>query len=1053
MSRERLTLHQDDHLPRPWNGRFVDSKWTGWKALTTFLILPLLFGCNSDRSSSPRNESGQASTTNSSSPLSEDTSVDPDLASNPLASEPVSAKSNSTAKQSPDASVNSEAMPFPAEQVQSLIAEGDLRGAEKILHPYLIASPDDPIALFTLAQLHAASDDLETAIKTLRHPAIQESDAALPALGTTADWLVQLGRPEEAADCYRQMLRVAPDAVMIHRRLAGLMIRMGRPQLAQGSLRQLCRSGDVRRPELAALISISQVDSSRPIGPIAKARQLAKQHDYQGAADQLASRPPTQYQTSDVEAFHTRMLAELQQDKMVEERLAQGRVDQQAYSDYWAALGIHSLRRKNFEAAISAFSNAVTIDPTDASSIQRLSQTYRTSGKIQLADQHHQRFRQVLKTIRLSNQIADSPSEDTMQELADALDSLDRPLEAVLWRTIAASRQSDSADQVRALVEQFSSIAQSGNAFPPTSLPDAKRNIILPDSGTTPNRSNQPRIASGNRSYDWPSPPETAVWQNIAGDVSLNHQFRVAKEPQSKAFAIYQSLGGGIAAIDFDLDGRCDLYCAQGAADPPDFQSDEPNPLYRNIETQVKDISQWAGTGETMYTLGVTAGDWNQDGFDDLAVNQFGSVVLLTNRGDGTFQRSVLLEKPTTWLPSSIVISDINADGLQDLIALAYADSEEIWKKPPVNEEGRPTYLIGPASFAGAANLALLGTPTGWEDGFNEIRASEETVTDTSLGIIVGLDVGKTIAGKNASDVQVNSIFVGNDQQNDRLWTHSNVAQHGWEETAMVHGCAFGSFGNPSASMGIAAADFNQDGQEDLHITNFQDEPASLFYGCRSGYRDHSIGSGLHRHSFNVLGFGTAALDFDLNGLPDLMVTNGYIDDPAEQTPPYEQPMQLLVRQDKKYQLQPVSDSSGYWSRPHVGRAMARLDFDGDGRDDVAITNLNENSAILLNRTETAHHWIRVSLVGKTSTRNAVGAAIKVIGKDRTYTHRVTSGDGFLCRDEPEMTIGLGHQEDNVDVEVRWPNGTLQHWNDVEIDTSWMFLESEPSAFEIPIHQ
>lgn len=1053
MSRERLTLHQDDHQPCPWNRRLIDSRWTGRKVLTTLMILPLLFGCNPDRSSSSRSDDEQASTPDSSSPPSEHANVDSHLASNPLDSEPMTAASNSTENQPHDTSSNSAAMPFPAEQVQSLIQAGDLRGAEQILHPYLVASPNDPVALFTLAQLHAASDDLETAIKTLRHPAIQESDGALPALGTTADWLVQLGRPEEAADCYRQMLRVAPDAVMIHRRLADLMIRMGRPQLAQASLRQLCRSGDVRRPELAALISISQVDSSRPIGPVAKARQLAKEHDYQGAADQLASRPRTEYQTPDVEAFHTRMMAELQQDKTVAERLAQGRVDQQAYSDYWAALGIHSLRRKDIDAAISAFSNAITIDPTDASSIQRLSQAYRTSGDIQLADQHHQQFRRVLKTIRLSNQIAESPSEDTMQELADALDSLDRPLEAVLWRTIAASRQNDSADQVSSLVDQFSSIAKSDNAFPPSTLPEAKRNVVLPDSVTPPNRSDRPRIASGSRSHDWPPPPETATWQNIAADVGLNHQFRVAKEPQSKAFAIYQSLGGGIAAIDFDLDGRCDLYCAQGAADPPAFESDEPNPLYRNIDKKVKDVSQWAGTGETMYTLGVTAGDWNQDGFDDLAVNQFGSVVLLTNCGDGTFQRDVLLQKPTTWLPSSIVISDVNADGMQDLIALAYADSEEIWKKPPVNEDGRPTYLIGPASFAGAANLALLGTATGWEDGFDEIRASEETVTDTSLGIIVGLEVGKMAAEKNATDAQTNSIFIGNDQQNDRLWTHSSDAKHGWDETAMVHGCAFGSFGNPSASMGIAAADFNQDGQEDLHITNFQDEPASLFYGCRSGFRDHSIGSGLHRHSFNVLGFGTAALDFDLNGLPDLMVTNGYIDDPAEQTPSYEQPMQLLVRHDKKYQLQSVADPSGYWARPHVGRAMARLDFDGDGRDDVAITNLNENSAILLNRTETAHHWIRVSLVGKTSTRNAIGAAIKVIGEDRAYTHRVTAGDGFLCRDQPEMTIGLGDQQDNVDVEVRWPNGDLQRWNDVGIDTSWMFLESEPAAFEMQRQQ
>ncbi|MEP5988967.1 FG-GAP-like repeat-containing protein [Rhodopirellula bahusiensis] len=984
-------------------------------------------------------------------PATDQAEVKPPRVTDTIEPDQTSGTSDSTTRLKPEQVAETAPESFQVDRVQNLIQAGDFEAAGKVLHQHLVANPNDPVALFTLAQLHAASDDLETAIKTLRHPAIEESDAALPALGTTADWLVQLGRSEEAADCYRRMLQVAPDAVMIHRRLASLMIRTGRPPLAQASLRQLCRSGNIQRPELAALISISQADSDRPIGPVAEARRLAKQHDYQGAVDQLAARSETEYQTPDVSAFQTRMLAETQQDKMVAKRLVQGRVEQKAYSDYWAALGIHSLRRKDVETAITAFSNAIAIDPTDASSLQRLSQAYRTWGDVESADRLHKQFRRVLKTIRLSNQIAASPSEVTaIEDLADALDSLDRRLEAVLWRTIAASHQPDAGDNIQTLQTQFTRLAESDDAFPFTPLPET---LQVPTSIATEepdNVSKRHRWMASRQSGVWPAPPTTASWRNVAADVGLDHQFRVAKTPQSKAFSIYQSLGGGVAAIDYDLDGRCDLYCAQGAGDPPEFRSDEPNPLYRNTGEKVTDFSHLAGTGETTYTVGVTAGDWNQDGFDDLAVNQFGSIVLLTNCADGTFRRDVLLSKPTTWLPSSIAISDVNADGLQDLIALAYADSEGIWKKPPVNEEGRPTYLIGPASFSGAANLALLGTSTGWETDFGEIRTPEAPVADTSLGLIIGLNLKNRHSEPNDTENQVNSIFIGNDQQNDRLWTHSNPTANAWTETAMVHGCAFGSFGNPSASMGIAAADFNQDGHDDLHITNFQDEPASLFYGCRSGFRDHSIGSGLHRHSFSVLGFGTAALDFDLNGLPDLMVTNGYIDDPAEQDQPYEQPMQLLVRQDKKYRLQTVMDPSGYWAKPHVGRAMARLDFDGDGRDDVAITNLTETSAILVNQTDTLHHWIRLALVGKDSPRNAIGAAITVVAGERTFSHRVTAGDGFLCRDQPAMTIGLGNHSEDVSIEVRWPNGHTQRWDDVSIDSAWLLTESDSLPFQMP---
>ncbi|MFG0263844.1 MAG: FG-GAP-like repeat-containing protein [Rhodopirellula sp. JB055] len=936
----------------------------------------------------------------------------------------------------------------------SLIEAGDLQTAGKMLHPHLIANPNDPIALFTLAQLHAASNDLETAITTLKHPAIQDSDAALPALGTTADWLIRLGRPYEAARCYQQMLEVAPDAVMVHRRLAELMIRMGRAPLAQNSLRQLCRSGNIRRPELAALLAISQTESDHPIGPVADARRLAKQHDYQGAADRLASRSKTEFQTPDVKAFETRILAELQQDKIVAKRLTSSRADQRVHADYWAALGIHSLRKQDVQTAITAFSNAIAINPTDTTSIQRLSQAYRAAGDAESADQMHQQFRNVLKTIRLSNQIATSvPDPADMEELANALDTLGRPLEAILWRTVAASHARDSRDNIQSLQTQFARLSQSDEAFPHPPSPETLRAFKSPSPDAAPDASIREPFVAASRSHTWPNPPKTATWRNVAADVGLTHQFRVAKTQQPMAFAIYQSLGGGIAAVDYDLDGRCDLYCAQGASDPPAFQSDDPNPLYRNTGQKVTDVSYWAGTSETSYTMGVTAGDWNQDGFEDLAVNQFGSIVLLTNCGDGTFQRNALLRHPATWLPTSIAIADVNADGWQDLIALGYADSEDVWKKPPVNEEGRPTYLIGPASFSGASNLLLFGTPTGWENEFEKIRSSNAPVKDTSLGIIVGLNLDETSAQPNALSKQVNSIFIGNDQQNDRLWTHSNAPAQKWAETAMVHGCAFGSFGNPSASMGIAAADFNQDGQQDLHITNFQDEPASLFYGCRSGFRDHSIGSGIHRHSFSVLGFGTAALDFDLNGLPDLIVTNGYIDAPAERDPPFAQPMQLLVRQNKKYQLQTVKDPSGYWARPHVGRAMARLDFDGDGRDDVAITHLNEPSAILVNQTETLHHWIRLALIGKQSPRNAVGATITVNAGAHSHSHRVTAGDGYLCRDQPAVTIGLGNHQTEVDIEVRWPNGKRQRWEDVDIDSAWLLVESQPQAFSMSVPQ
>ncbi|WP_145173530.1 FG-GAP-like repeat-containing protein [Rubripirellula lacrimiformis] len=952
--------------------------------------------------------------------------------------------------------VESKVVPFQAEHVQMLIQSQGFAEADAILRSHLVANPDDPVAVFTLAQLMAAQGDLENAVQTLQQPIIQNSDAALPALGTASEWLIQLGRPEEAIGCYRKILAAVPDSAMVHRRLAKLLTQMGRPHAAKRSLRSLCRSGDIRRSELATLISVGDTVAADSIGAVAKARELFKQRSYQAAADLLASEfqaaedeSPGKFVPPDVQAFRTRILAESQQDEAALKRIDDANRFQKMYSDYWAAKGILSLRQGDTDAAIAQLSVAVSIDGTDAASIQRLSQAYLTAGDDTSAEKWEVRFRHLLKSMRLSNQIATMTGTDdpaagdaiakTMDELADRLEPLDRPLEAVLWRSMAASHRGDSAEQMTPLQTEFNRLAKSPDAFPPTGMKWPKG-----DAGKFPFASRQ----SGATPLAWkhhscPNPPETARWNNVAESVGLDHQFRVAASDQSDGFTIYQALGGGVAALDYDLDGACDLYFAQGAADPPEFKTDASNPLYRNLGQKVVEVSQWAGSSEDSYSIGVTAGDWNQDGFDDLAINQFGSVVVLTNNTDGTFRRDVMITKPTTWMPASIAIADVNADQWMDLIVLAYAESEKIWDKPPRNEQGRPTYLIGPASFAGAPNLVVFGTEQGWESDATEVISPKMENPDTSLGIVVGL------RNPHQDSSGGNPIFVGNDQRNDRLWSCSSGKDRNWKENAMVRGCAFGSYGNPSASMGIAAADLNQDGLTDLHITNFQNEPSSLFHGCQSGFRDFSIRSGMHRHSFDVLGFGTAAVDFDLNGLPELIVTNGYIDDSTDSTGPFKQPMQLLVFKDRRYQLQKVDDESGYWGVPHVGRAMARLDFDRDGLQDVAVTNLNEKSAILVNRTPTSHHWIRLRLVGTQSCRDPIGASVKVFAGDRTYHHQVTTGDGYLCRDEPEIVLGLGDHQGPVRVSVTWPSGQTQDFDGLTGDLSWVIAESHADAFRL----
>ena len=942
-------------------------------------------------------------------------------------------------------------------EINRMVSLNQLVDAMSVLRTYFVSGGNDPDAHFLFAKIQAARGDLASAVETLDQPVITESKAALPALGQSAEWLIELNRPLEAEKRFRKILQLVPEAQFVHRALAKLLLRSGRAPVAVESLRSLCRAGNMTQNELASLIAVSDAIDVPLLGAVAEARQLATARKYFESSQLLESVIDAPSTPPDVQALYLRVLAESQQEEKLKSRLASQGKSLRGYSEFWTAFGISALNNNDAETAIGSFLESLRIDPSDTRSIQRLRQALKMAERTEWDEALSQAYRVRHNAILKSNEIAAAtafPSDDTplrsaklMDELADLLDQSSRPLEAVLWRSFAAQQRKDQTASTR-LRNEFKAIAQTEQAFPtgdtlrlgiPSSLSKdaetllAKLPSVPPQGIAAPTTDPQGTVV-------WQDPPSKASWTNIASSIGLEHQFHVAESPQRDGFAIYQTIGGGVASTDFDRDGNPDLYFAQGGCDAPNFDASgdhqrAANRLFRSLDrgSQVVDVSDDAGVGSLGYTTGVSAGDWNQDGFDDLIVNRFGSVDVYTNRGDGTFSSQRVFAGGATWLPASLAIGDINHDGFQDIVALSYADRELIWQKPPRDPQGRPTHSIGPSNFDGGENQVILGAPAGWKKA-SPLR-SKEPATGTSLGVIVG-----------PLTESVNQIFIGNDQQNNRLWTFASAPDPP-NESAIGRGCAFGNYGTATAAMGIAAADMNQDGRLDIHITNYQSEPVSLYEGTDFGFRDRTVRRGLLRHSIGVLGFGCASVDFDLNGLPDLIVTNGHVDDTTETNDPFEQPMQLFASTGGRYDLVEVEDPSGYWQKMHVGRALARVDFNRDGRDDVVITNLNENSALLLNETKTKNHSVRISLVGTDSPRDPVGARVTVDNGRKQHAW-ITAGDGFLCRDEPTLTLGVGDQDGPIDVSVTWPSGRKEDFKKLAVDRHWQIAEGS-DAFEL----
>jgi hypothetical protein len=293
-----------------------------------------------------------------------------------------------------------------------------------------------------------------------------------------------------------------------------------------------------------------------------------------------------------------------------------------------------------------------------------------------------------------------------------------------------------------------------------------------------------------------------------------------------------------------------------------------------------------------------------------------------------------------------------------------------------------------------------------------------------------------------------NEVFVGNDLYPDQLWVRDPKSDR-WSDVAPAIGCAFGIRGSKTASMGIAAGDIDNSGTIDIHITNYQNRNSSLFLNLGESFLERNVQYGLAEPSQAVLGFGTQMLDYDNNGLLDMIVTNGHIEKAITIDEPFEQPAQLFANLGGRFQLTGVEDRSGYWSRKHLGRGLARVDLNRDGKLDVVITHLGEPSAMLINASSSDNHWLQIQLVGVESERDAIGAKVTIDFAGRQLSSWVTAGDGYLARNEPIQSFGLGDAGKPVRIEVLWPSGNMQTYDGVVTDQRVLIVEGQQEVFSL----
>lgn len=475
--------------------------------------------------------------------------------------------------------------------------------------------------------------------------------------------------------------------------------------------------------------------------------------------------------------------------------------------------------------------------------------------------------------------------------------------------------------------------------------------------------------------------------------------------------------GSGVAALDYDLDGKFDLYFATGTKFPIDLNSSEPiNRLYRSCGGwSFRDVTVQAGLGHNGFSAGLAVGDYDSDGFSDVYVACFGANCLYRNQGDGTYTEVARQSgvDDRRWGTSAAFL-DYDRDGLLDLYACNYGKWS--WETNQFcGDQSRNVRLYcSPRSVE--PELSILYRNVG--DG-----TFEETTVEAGLGARAARSQGVVAADVN-NDGWID-LYVGNDLHPNFLFL--NKGNGTFEDLSELSGTAYDSVGSVQAGMGVDAADIDRDGDMELFVTNFGEEHNALYQNDGAGiFHEISHTAGLAEGSLPWVGWGTAFADFDLDGWSDAIITNGHVDDNRHllgQDAPYAQPPLLYRNTGSRFE--PVVDAGGYFKQSHVGRGLAIADFDNDADYDAAISHQDTAPALLRNDVGQSHAdrgAIVLHLTGTVSNRDAIGSAIVLTTDSGRIVQQVKGGGSYLSANDARQIIAATAGA-AIQWEIRWPNG------------------------------
>lgn len=932
--------------------------------------------------------------------------------------------------------------------------EGNYLAAREMTAKILAEEPASIKALVLAGQsAHQMGDD-EAALQLLGSIPNDGSPESVEGLVAAGELAYHLGRAEQAEKYWRAALESDPRHGLANGLLAYLLVLEGRSFEARPFLFEPVRMRLYPLEHLLLLgtpeVLVANEQQMRkfrrgapedPLPLIGQARTKMAAGEWSEARrllDEVVAKRPGQLEA---QARLGETLLEIAPESFLDWH---GRLPPDAgqHPQIWVVRGLWAQRSGQSREAIRCFGEALRLEPNHQLANHRLGVLLRGQGQVAEATAFLERataleeLGRVVDDVRRNLQNPRDPTvADAMYAAAERTEELGRLWEAWAWHE-------QMLKTWPALTELRDAELRLRNQLYPTmpqTLVDRNpvRQIDLaayPLPAWTASDSLAPLAAGAGAAA-------AIAFHNDAASAGLDFTYYSDADPDDDVVRLIETTGGGVGVLDYDNDGWPDVYLTQGAAWPPGSkQIVQRDRLFRNIGGgKFLDQTEAAGLGDESYSQGVAIGDYDNDGYDDIYVANIGPNRLYRNNGDGTFRdASGDLQTKEHYWTTSCLLADVNGDSWPDIYDVNYVANEDLHRS--VCRKGDEVGGCSVGIFRAAHDRLLLNRGDGT---FHDVSAETGVERPNGMGL-----------GIVAADFQNQgrlSLFIANDAYPNFFFHNSAPLGEApqWVEEAVPRGVALDENGKSQACMGVASGDANGDGLLDLFVTNFYREHNALYVQQQEGFFvDQSNQAGLRGPSLAVLGFGTQYLDAELDGDLDLIATNGHIFDLSDRKIPYRMRAQMF-RNDGRgrfAELQP-EDLGEFFQQEYLGRGLARLDWNRDGREDVVISHIDAPAALLTSATPPAGRALILKLRGRTGSRDAVGARVSVQVGDRTITRQLQAGDGYQASNQRQLLIGLGNVTEVAQLRIDWPGGSTQQFANVPLDAELLIVEgNEPVA-------